>query len=291
VAPPEGEPSAFVALLTAEDQGAFVRSYPFDVSPVSDDRPFFFDFNTPRGPLFLAALFDVRVAPQSGTATLTLVLLQVTLLSLLLLVVPVASRRTRLGPVGRPLVPYFALTGLGFMFLEIPLLQRLTLVVGHPTQAVALVLGVLLGASGLASFLSQRLTGESRSRLAIVLVLLAVVAFGEALFGGAIGRASLVTAAWVRPLVAAAIVAPLGVLMGLPTPHGFRVVATTRRDLLPLLWATTSFASVVGSVLAVMLSMHHGFAATLAAGAVFYLLAAAFVPRSTTSRNVKEKRT
>jgi hypothetical protein len=253
----------------------FVRRYPFDVSPVSDDRPFFFDFNTPTGWRALRLVTDLRNLALSGTGTITAVLIQAVLLSILLLIVPALSRRVRVGRAGWPLVAYFALTGTGFMFIEIPMLQRLTLVVGHPAQAAALVLAVLLGSSGLASLVSERATGGAPRRIATALATLSIVGFGLAAWGDDLGRAILEEPTWARYTLAAALVVPLGLLMGLATPHGLRAAARVRPDLVALLWAVTSFASVVGSVLSVMVSMHAGFGAALAVGAACYLGAGA----------------
>jgi hypothetical protein len=164
------------------------------------------------------------------------------------------------------------------MFIEVPLLQRLTLLVGHPTQATALVLGVLLGSCGLASLRSERITASSRRRAVLALGSLAVLAALEAFFGIRIAQDALTESMPVRILCAVALVFPLGALMGLATPHGLRVASATRPDITPLLWATTSFASVVGAVLSVFVSMQMGFGAALGVGAACYAIAALLAP-------------
>lgn len=277
--PPRGEISGvFHRLLTAEDRERFIGSYPFDISSVDDDRPFFFDFNTPRGMGIWLLLGQPSNAALSGTATLAAVLAQAVLFSLLLLLVPFLSRRASLIKGDGRLLLYFGLTGTGFMFIEIPLLQRLTLIVGHPTQAAALVLCVLLGASGFASLLSTRITGSSRKRAMVALGSLGLLAMIEAVFGMRIGQAILETGPLARAVFGAGLVAPLGLLMGLPTPHGLRVAAQQSPRLPPLLWATTSFASVCGAVLSVMVSMKGGFGFALGIGATCYFLAGIIAP-------------
>lgn len=269
---PEGERNAFEDLLAAEDFEDFVATYSYDISPASDDRPFFFDFNTPRGWWALTLLTDFRNAALSGTATLAAVLIQSLLLSLVLLFGPVVARKVEVGSGGWLLVAYFGLTGTGFMFIEVPLLQRLTLVVGHPAQAAALVLCVLLGSSGFASLASDRITGTSPRRIALSLAILCVVGLLMAVFGDELGRTFLGAPSWLRPVLAGVSIVPVGLLMGLATPHGLRVAAKGSPKLVPMLWATTSFASVVGSVLSVMVSMHAGFGTALGVGAMCYLL-------------------
>ena len=268
----------FHELLTSEDRDVVVARYPFDITPVSDDRPFFFDFNTLRGQARWAMLVQPSVAVLSGTATIAAILAQAIVLSLALLCLPLLLRRTRIGRSGAGLLAYFAATGTGFMFIEVPLLQRLTLLVGHPTQATALVLGVLLGSCGLASLRSERITASSRRRAVLALGSLAVLAALEAIFGIRIAQDALTESMPVRILCAVALVFPLGALMGLATPHGLRVASATRPDITPLLWATTSFASVVGAVLSVFVSMQMGFGAALGVGAACYAIAALLAP-------------
>jgi hypothetical protein len=283
--PPQGEISeTFHQMLEADDIDAFIDRYPFDISDVGDDRPFFFDFNTPRGVGVLALLVQPSLVALSGTATLAAVLAQAVFFSLLLFGIPLVARRTRIRRDGISLVAYFAATGTGFMFVEIPLLQRLTLLIGHPTQAAALVLLVLLGASGFASLWSKRLTGSSRSRVRLALLVLAVLVSLEAALGAGVIRAALSSSVLVRGLVGTALVLPLGLMMGLPTPHGLRVANGIRPDLVPLLWAATSFASVVGAVLSVMVSMRAGFGVALGVGAACYAVAALVAPGEGSSK-------
>jgi hypothetical protein len=85
---------------------------------------------------------------------------------------------------------------------------------------------------------------------------------------------------WMRILLAVALIAPAGALMGVPLPAGIRLVAARQPALVPWAWGMNGALSVVGATLAVFVAMNWGFSATLAAGAALYLLAAALVKNS-----------
>jgi spermidine synthase len=276
---PRGARNPFREVLAAEGADSFVAEYPYDISAVTDDRPFFFDFNTPQGWSALTLLLRPRDVALSGTATLAAVLVQALLFAALLLVVPFVVRRVSLGGTGRRMAAYFVLTGLAFMLVEIPLLQRLTLVVGHPTHAVALVLGVLLAACGVGSWWSAVGGDWSRRRVVFVLGVLVCLTLAQAVGGTWLSQLLLSASEPVRYLAAAGIVFPMGLVMGVVTPQGLRLAGANRADLVPLCWALSSFASVVGSVVAVMIAMHSGFEGALLVGACCYSGAMWCVPR------------
>lgn len=78
---------------------------------------------------------------------------------------------------------------------------------------------------------------------------------------------------WQRGLVTAAMVAPLGFFMGMPFPEGIRLVATHSRDAVPWMWGVNGGATVLGSVLAIILAMATNFTTVFVIAAVGYLIA------------------
>jgi len=177
---------------------------------------------------------------------------------------------------------YFASLGAGFMLLEIALLQRFNLFLGHPVRSLIVVLGGLLLAVGVGSLLTHRYTGlDSQERIPLqvpaivrwaalgILVLVMVYMAGlprllSTLHG---------TAQNVRILIALILITPLGVLLGIPFPLGLRMVNTQfgERDV-ALAWATNGLFSVVGSVLAMVLAIRYGFTWVWAACWFSYLV-------------------
>jgi hypothetical protein len=181
---------------------------------------------------------------------------------------------------GRWLV-YFGALGAGFMLLEVALLQRFVLLLGHPVYSLAVTLFSLLLGTGLGSLLSRRVRPE-RVKPAAMRALGAV--FGLAFLSTIVlPRVIDLAIPWPLPLrvvVAAAILIPTGVLLGVPLPAGMRLVASTRPDIIPWGWGMNGAFSVVGATVAVFIAMNWGFSVTLSTAALVYGVASATLFRT-----------
>ncbi len=168
----------YARLILAPDRQAFYRDYPFDVSPTTDDRPFFFHTNRLRSQRFIAAGLrllghPVEPPPQIGSwgtggLTALLVLLVISFALILAFIVgPLAiTNRAALAPGwSRPLA-YFACLGAGFMLIEVALLQRFVLLLGHPVYSLTVTLLSLLLGTGIGSLLSRHVTDAGVRRTA-----------------------------------------------------------------------------------------------------------------------------
>lgn len=262
--------AAFQGLLA--DPAGFADRYEYDVAPPTDDRPFFFHFFKWEQTPDVLRLLGKTWQPFGGAGYLIVLalLVLVSALALALVAVPVAvvlRRGARAGWLS-PTV-YFGGLGLGFLLVEIALVQRFILVLEQPAYALAVVLFALLLFSGLGSAISGGLPW--RGALAVLVVAIVVYpgllseAF-PALLGEGLG---------VRVLVALVLLAPLGLLMGVPFPRGLGALGRTGRDWLPLAWGVNGFTSVIGAVLAAVLALSFGFDAVFLAGALAYLTALA----------------
>jgi hypothetical protein len=261
----------FIAVLDPFTRTTFLDEYRFDVRPVSDNRPFFFHFFRWRQvPLILANLGRTWQPFGGGGYLILLVLLViVALLSAALILAPLRALGAEAGSRSSrrwPILAYFFSLGLAFLFIEIPLLQQLILTLGSPTYAAAAVLCGLLLASGAGSLVAPRLEPWHRVPLAMLVVLLAAVAWAlpritDATLGLSLpGRLAALTV----------VVLPVGMLMGVPFPAGIRFLGRIDRQLIPLAWGINGCASVVGSVLAVMVALEWGFRTVLLLGAMAY---------------------
>lgn len=260
----------FVALLGAADPDAWAEAYAYDVRPATDDRPFFFQFG--RWPADLAGTgWRESMLALSGRMVLLATLLQALALSVVLLILPRLWRR-RAGPPLRAggVVTYFAAIGLSFMLLEVSSMQRFTLFLGHPVYAIAWVLALLLLAGGAGSLLSRRLDPDGR-RLRLVCAAIAVLAIAYVAVLPRVFAATLGQPLPMRLAVTAALLAPLGLLLGMPFPAA---VASLRRcgaeGLIGWGWAANGCASVLGPLLAVLIAMDLGFAAVSCIAAAGY---------------------
>jgi hypothetical protein len=167
---------------------------------------------------------------------------------------------------------YFSMLGAGFMLAEIALVQRMHVVLGHPTYALVVVLAGLLVCTGLGSALSVRVI-RSRKMVtgaavvaAVVLLLLPHVVIGP------LARATLAAPLAVRVAWTGASAGLVGVMLGMLFPSGVRYVHRDRG--VPVALALNGATSVLGSVLAIVVSVALGIAASFAVAAVFYLVAA-----------------
>jgi spermidine synthase len=290
---------AFQDLLFG-DRARFYADYAYDVSPTTDDRPFFFHFfkwsQTPE----ILQTFGKIWQPFGGSGYFVLVALLILALlaSAILILLPLLFRRRvatrvrscdehpelvegcssgKVAPFDRLRVlkrslqwrvfAYFAMLGFGYLFVEIPLMQHFILFLGHPIYAFAAVLFAILLFSGLGSMISARLP-LSRTLMvligAIILYPLVLPVVFRLLLGHSLG---------LRLLVSVLSLAPLGFLMGVPFPRGIEIVGHLAPDLVPWAWGINGCTSVLASILSAMLAISFGFSRVLVGGSVAYLVA------------------
>jgi hypothetical protein len=166
---------------------------------------------------------------------------------------------------------YFLLIGMGFMLVEVGLLQRISVFLGHPSYSLSLVLFTLITATGAGSLLSGSIELASRARC-----LAWAGATGAYLLFLGLATARLLppyagSELAVRAAVAVLLIAPAGLLMGFGFPTGIRLAAATDTRPTPWFWGVNGAAGVLAGGLAVLLGMTLGIAATLTVGGLCYL--------------------
>jgi len=175
---------------------------------------------------------------------------------------------------------YFGALGAGFMLLEVAMLQRFVLLLGHPVYSLTVTLFSLLLGTGLGSVLSrvvddQRIRRVTMSALLTIVLVALVTRF-------AIPWLVDLAIPWplaARVAVAIAILVPVGILLGMALPGGMRLLATQRPDIAPWGWGLNGAFSVVGATLAVFIAMNWGFSTTFLAAAAVYAVAAVVFPK------------
>ena len=253
----------------------FEARYPFRISPTTDDNPFFYNY------FKWSHLAFIRGGGGDKNTSLPLGNINLLVLSFSTLIAAIAfvgiplRRYRRVGVRISHVVPvltYFAALGLGFIMLEIVLIQRLTLFIGYPTEAMAVTIFGILAFSGLGSVLSVRIC-STPSRLSMVIGLIAclVVAYAYAL--PPILHAFLNTPDVWRVFISLLLLAPIGTLLGMPFPTGLRIVGARSRDLVPWAWGANGVCAVVGSVAVVVLSMETTFTFSFIVAGFLYSLA------------------
>ncbi|HET7202553.1 MAG TPA: hypothetical protein VFI92_04220 [Steroidobacteraceae bacterium] len=274
-----------VRALLGEGRDGFIASYGYDIRPATDDRPYFQNFfrwrvlaeawhAKGRGGM---ALLEAGYLLLAGTLVLALLAGLVLILLPLALYAPLAqtSRALRW-----QVFTYFTAIGLAFLFVEIAFLQKLVLLVHHPTVAFALVLATCLIAAGAGSAWSSRIQ-RTRARRALFVAVVAVVLLGVTLnvvFDALMVR--LADAPTVsRVLSGAGLLAPLAFCMGMPFPLALRAIDP---PLVPWAWGINGCASVVSAVLATLLAVEVGFSVVLWIALGLYIIA--FAASSFTER-------
>lgn len=270
----------FQEYVSSADQGAFLRDYPYVVSPATDAKPFFFQFDSPLAFLKKKPSESTRVGltlyGQSSTV-LTLCLLLCLVLTLLVVGLPLYRRRAdfRGAPTWPRAVAYFSLLGFGFMAFELPVIQSMTLFLGHPTYALSVVLCGLLLAAGLGSVLAGRASYRlGRGAIAVSGLLAGASSIG--LLAAVHALIQLDSAQ--RFALTFLYLALVGLPLGMPFVVGIRCLERDRRHLVSGAWAINGAAGVLGSGLVMMLMVSVGSQFCLAISAVAYGLAWWLVP-------------
>jgi hypothetical protein len=271
-----------VILLADAPLRRFYAEYPYQIGPVRDDAPFFWHFARFRSVIAgLLRPFEVGDVEDGLGERLLLVLLGIALLfSAVFLGLPFACA----GPAWREIphkgraALYFGALGLGFLCYEIPLIQRLTLLLGYPTHSLTVTLASLLVAAGVGSLAAGRgCAPPPRGQALLFAALVGLTLFYRAGLGPVVDRLLAAPLA-VRVAAAVACVAPLGLLLGRFLPLGlaaFSAGTPREREAVAWGWAVNGFASVVASVLATLLAMSFGFDAVMAIGLAAYAVALA----------------
>jgi hypothetical protein len=265
-------------LILAPDRSAFIAGYPLDIAPTTDDRPFFFHTTRLRHQLDVA--FGRSMLFGNGLSALMTLMGISALLVLLFIVGPLAVSASPAAGWGRWLT-YFGALGAGFMLLEVALLQRFVLLLGHPVYSLTVTLFSLLLGTGLGSFLSRRV---SPTRVKVVAMWTAGAVAGVTVLAALLlPRIIDLAIAWPLPprvLIATTLLVPTGILLGIPLPSGMRVVAAQRPEIIPWGWGMNGAFSVVGATVAVFVAMNWGFSVTLSIAGLVYLAAAATLART-----------
>jgi hypothetical protein len=272
-----GSEPTFAAIAEAQDPNKVPLGVPADISPPTDDRPFFFQMVRFRD-LFDTSLYSAGLQsltrPVLVLFSLALAAIGLTALCILFPLLRTTSRNALRGSF--PMVAFFASIGMGFMLLEISQMQRLIIFLGHPTYALSVVLFTLLLASGLGSLASERLVNPRLrpSLLWPLVVLLAVLIATGILTPEVISRFDASTTT-VRILAAALILAPMGLVMGMPFPIGMMVASLRPDSPTVFFWGINGATSVCASVLAVAIALGWGISASFWVGCLSYVAAAA----------------
>jgi spermidine synthase len=274
--------NAFGQLLASADPSLFWRTYRYDVSPVSDDRPFFFYTVQPHDLLDFVRNGNVKAEDYkiNSAVPLLFALIAVSLgATALVSLLPRLMLGSRLPkqPGVIMFLWYFLCLGAGYIMIQVALIQKFVLLLGRPAYALTVIVFSMLVASGAGSYWSRRVVFRDDSgddarlmrALAAIAILVAALAFGAS---------PLVSAAAAWPLglkmaLTALAIAPAAFMMGIPFPSGLRRLEALHSPSVRWAWSLNAASSVLGSAGAIILAIYAGLRATLLLGAGLYVCA------------------
>jgi len=251
----------------------FAENYPFNVAPVYDESPFFFFTLKPSQVLGAGTQTGIDWKVNMGLVVLLmLVIISALAVGIFLLLPLLLTSRARTSGGWLPLL-YFVAIGLGYIAVEITLIQRLVLFLGHPIYAMTVVVFLMLLSSGVGSSVSRKWFPNPAGVVAafgFVIALLAAYYFALSPILHALVGLSQAT----KIAIAAVLIIPLGFAMGMPFPSGLRMLGEGRGDdnRIEWAWAMNAASSVLGSVLSMAIAIQFGLGVTLICGVAAYVL-------------------
>ena len=269
--------NAFYQLLLSRDRESFYSRYRYNITPVTDDRPFFYKYYKWKNLSISAEGFGGQIGANlpMGKIVILAVLLQSALLAVILILLPLyLLERSGLGKKGRGRVlVYFACLGVGFMFLEITVIQKFILFLGHHTYSISVVLFSILLGCGLGSLVSSRKRLASRQLLTIAITGITLLTLFHILVIPHLFETLLGIQHNLRIALSVVFLVPLGLFMGIPFPVGLRAVGRTNPQMVAWAWGINGCLSVIGSILSVLVSMRFGFDFVMIFAIVVYFIA------------------
>jgi len=261
------------SLLNREKREQFYSSYDFNVHPASDNKPYFSQFIRLFKLYHQIGHFNLYQIPffEMGSFILAITLILLLLFAVILIVLPIGYLGYSYHGYSRPLI-YFAALGTGYMLVEIVFIQKLTLFLGEPVRAVATVLTSLLIFSGLGSLMTERIS-STKSSILLVTALGALIIFLYYFLLLNINQLRFLETEMEKILFAMLIIAPLGLLLGMPFPIGLRFIGNHNPLIIPLVWGVNGCFSVIGPALGTLIAVQWGFAAVFGFAGGAYLLA------------------
>jgi hypothetical protein len=272
--PGDAGSNPFEELLRSRNPKEYQRRYPFDISPVDDNRPFFFYTVQPRD----IWEFLTRASRKSADYKINravpllfeLMVVSVAAVAIILALPPLllgARLPRQEGVLGFLL--YFLCIGAGYILIEVALIQKFVLFLGHPTYALTVVIFSMLVSSGLGSYFGGPQASDAKLMIIlggiVALVALLAIVFGLLLSAG-VGLPL-----GIKMALTVLLIFPAGFVMGIPFPSGLKRLEMRHKPALRWAWSLNAASSVLGSVGALVCAIYLGFMHTLLMGALFYL--------------------
>ena len=258
---------------TLEQRQAFEKAYMYNIAPVTDDRPFFFEYHK------VAEMFrpnEIRETWSRGTIVhyvLFFLFALTSLVSFVAMIVPLYIFEHEGLKVKRiwSLLLFFCCLGIGFMFLELGFVQRLSVYLGHPMYTLAVVLTGILIFTGVGSYYAGTKNTNRDKLLKQGMISTAVLSVIWIPVMNLIIPLTMGSPLTVRIFISLISLFPIALFMGIPFATGLRYLEGTYPRFIPWAWGINGLTSVMGSVLAIIIAMRIGFTVVILLGCVTYI--------------------
>jgi len=297
VSKPDG---IFKDIIESDNIYETVKKYPdIKLLPATDDNPYF-EHTTDFTDIGLGSIKEsfsqgdramiTMIQKPVAESTLIVLMLQTILISALLIFLPIylKSRKDKEAKKIKKgkYITYFALLGLGYIIIEICLIQRFTLFLGQPVYTMLTVISTMLLFSGIGSMYSEKILSLFKNKPLPVFVIIAALTLLVGLLSPALfSSLARLEILW-RVVISVVLIAPLAFFMGIPFPYGMSRITNNTKYLVAYGWGVNGFFSVMGSVLVVMLSMSYGFSVVFILSACLYIAAMLVAGKFTENTNV-----
>jgi len=254
------------------DRVEFYSDYDFNVQPARDDSPYFFQFLRWKSIFNVAELFGRKTFPffELAYVILILTLIQVAVIAFLLIIVPLFRHKDKMDKK-TGIFLYFTGIGLGYMFVEIVLIQRFIMYFGSALYASASVICSMLVFSGIGSQLSSRLVNTKRIFFLVFFVIVALLLIYTVYLTEFLFRTTELPLG-LKIVMAMIVIAPLAFFMGMPFPAGIRYLQQKCANAIPWAWGINGCFSVVGAVIAIIIAVEYGFVFVMLFASLSYVL-------------------
>ncbi len=263
----------YIDRIISQERINFYHEYDFNIRPATDNKPYFFQFLKLKRLNSLKNMYGEGITPylEIGYFITLFTFIQITLAAIILIILPLFFIGWKGKEKGFTLI-YFSGIGLGFMFVEIILIQQFILYFGNPIYAASAVLSGMLICSGTGSLLSAKFKSTVRiTQIVFLVVVLFIIIFSFLLTP--VLRATINLPFLIKILLSIVIIAPLAFFMGMPFPLGLRYLSYKNKSLIPWAWGVNGCFSVISTVLATIIAVEAGFFLVMIFAGIAYILA------------------
>ena len=274
-------------LIESDDIEKEIESFNTYIKPATDNKPFF-DNNLGFGYLTWEGMKETFAQDDKGIlalkdrpvaeTTLLVILIQTIIVAGLLLLFPLRFLQSdSKNKFEKKYLIYFACLGIGYIMLQIAMVQKFTLFLGQPVITLLTVIATMLIASGIGSMFSFKFLSNNRKRLILIFIIITILSVAIGLLNPVVFSSMVRFDLIWRILVSAAMIFPLGFFLGMPFPIGLSLIKDSERKYVAFAWAVNGFFSVIGTVTSIILAMIFGFKFVFILCGCIYLLSMVFI--------------